>query len=117
MGSPQHKCSNEALSIAAMLLTTQVFVRPKASAKAADEARARFAHLDGDHLTLLNVFHAYKQQLQDGNDASKFCNDNFICQRSMKLAEGIREQLKMLMSVLGLPMVSTDFQDKEYYPN
>jgi pre-mRNA-splicing factor ATP-dependent RNA helicase DHX15/PRP43 len=27
---------------------------------AADQAKARFAHIDGDHLTMLNVYHAYK---------------------------------------------------------
>ena len=29
----------------------------------ADEAKAQFAHVDGDHLSLLNVYHAYKQVL------------------------------------------------------
>lgn len=29
--------------------------------KQADEAKMRFAHIDGDHLTLLNVYHAFKQ--------------------------------------------------------
>jgi hypothetical protein len=38
-----------------------VFVRPKDAQKQADEAKARFAHSDGDHLTLLNVYHAFKQ--------------------------------------------------------
>lgn len=36
-------------------------MRPREAQKQADEAKARFAHEDGDHLTLLNVFHAYKQ--------------------------------------------------------
>jgi len=36
-------------------------VRPKEAQKAADEAKSRFAHSDGDHLTLLNVYHAFKQ--------------------------------------------------------
>lgn len=44
-----------------MLSVPNVFVRPREAAKAADEAKARFAHIDGDHLTLLNVYHAYKQ--------------------------------------------------------
>ena len=30
--------------------------------KAADDAKMRFAHIDGDHLTLLNVYHAFKQR-------------------------------------------------------
>jgi pre-mRNA-splicing factor ATP-dependent RNA helicase DHX15/PRP43 len=28
--------------------------------KQAEEAKAKFAHDEGDHLTLLNVYHAYK---------------------------------------------------------
>ena len=39
----------------------QVFIRPTEAKKQADEAKMRFAHIDGDHLTLLNVYHAYKQ--------------------------------------------------------
>ena len=39
----------------------QVFMRPNEAKKQADEAKMRFAHIDGDHLTLLNVYHAFKQ--------------------------------------------------------
>lgn len=42
-------------------LVPNCFVRPRDAQKAADEAKARFGHIDGDHLTLLNVYHAYKQ--------------------------------------------------------
>jgi len=118
--SSKHHCSNEALSIAAMLsvcVQPGVFMRPKDNHKASDEAKSRFAHLDGDHLTLLNVFHAYKQHAQDGSDPFKFCNENFINIRSLKKAEIIRENLKKTSDELGLPMASTNFQDKEYYPN
>eukprot|EP00928_Gymnodinium_smaydae_P072633 TRINITY_DN55969_c0_g1_i1.p1 TRINITY_DN55969_c0_g1~~TRINITY_DN55969_c0_g1_i1.p1 ORF type:complete len:723 (-),score=146.68 TRINITY_DN55969_c0_g1_i1:118-2286(-) len=116
--SPKHKCSNEMLSIAAMLSVPMVFVRPKEHAKDADDAKNRFAHLDGDHLTLLNVFHAYKQYTGNGTvDPSNFCYDNYVNARSLKSAENVREQLKRTMERLQLTMVSTDFHDKEYYPN
>ena len=39
----------------------QCFVRPNEAKKASDDAKLRFAHIDGDHLTLLNVYHAFKQ--------------------------------------------------------
>ena len=39
----------------------QIFVRPNETKQQADESKMRFAHIDGDHLTLLNVYHAYKQ--------------------------------------------------------
>ena len=73
IASADFKCPSEMLSIAAMLSIPQVFVRPNDQRKQADEAKAQFAHPDGDHLTLLNVFHAFK--------ASKlrvlhFCKEN-----------------------------------------
>lgn len=128
--APRHRCSNEALSIAAMLCAPEVWLRQQEAFKAAQEAKTRFAHMDGDHLTLLNVFHAYKQQIQDGHDPQRFCNENFISIRAMRQAELARDSLKLIMESMGLPMVSTDFQvrstcvsalsywqDKEYYPN
>lgn len=87
--SPQFKCSNEALSITAMLSVPNVFMRPRDVQKQADEAKARFAHVDGDHLTLLNVYHAYKQA---GEDA-QWCYDHFINSRAIKSAESVRSQL------------------------
>lgn len=47
-----------------MYAVPQIFVRPTDVKKQADEAKMRFAHIDGDHLTLLNVYHAYKQSEQ-----------------------------------------------------
>lgn len=40
-------------------------MRPLEAKKAADEAKMRFAHIDGDHLTMLNVYHAFKQNMDD----------------------------------------------------
>eukprot|EP00929_Paragymnodinium_shiwhaense_P026175 TRINITY_DN15610_c0_g1_i1.p1 TRINITY_DN15610_c0_g1~~TRINITY_DN15610_c0_g1_i1.p1 ORF type:complete len:711 (-),score=220.61 TRINITY_DN15610_c0_g1_i1:157-2289(-) len=115
--SPKLKCSNEILSIAAMLSVPMIFVRPKENQKDADDAKQRFSHLDGDHLTLLNAFHAYKQHTIDGVDPGTFCYDNYVNARSMKSAESVRMQLKRIMERLGLQMLSTDFHDKDYYPN
>ena len=61
LSGSEFNCSNEILSITAMLSVPHVFLRPNEAKKAADEAKMRFAHIDGDHITLLNVYHAYKQ--------------------------------------------------------
>lgn len=58
--SPEFKCSNEILSIAAMLSVPNPYMRPNSQRKEADEAKAQFAHPSGDHLSLLNLYHAYK---------------------------------------------------------
>ena len=84
--SPQLTCSQEILSIVAMLSTPNPFMRPREAAKAADEAKARFTHVDGDHLTLLNVYHAYK----NNQESSAWCYDNFLNHRSMKSADSVR---------------------------
>lgn len=65
VASHKYKCSQEMLTIIAMLSVQQCFMRPKDKQKEADEAKARFSHEDGDHLTLLNVYHAYKNNNDD----------------------------------------------------
>ncbi|XP_024368018.1 probable pre-mRNA-splicing factor ATP-dependent RNA helicase DEAH2 isoform X1 [Physcomitrium patens] len=109
--SPEFNCSNEILSITAMLSVPNCFLRPRDAQKAADEAKARFSHIDGDHLTLLNVYHAYKQ---NGEDAT-WCYDNFINVRAMKSADNVRTQLVRIMNRYNLKMCSTDFNSRDYY--
>ncbi|EFH54707.1 hypothetical protein ARALYDRAFT_349295 [Arabidopsis lyrata subsp. lyrata] len=150
--SPEFNCSNEILSVSAMLsgppftfiflfllplvsirvrlssavtsvgsaypwlggvLIPNCFIRPREAQKAADEAKARFGHIDGDHLTLLNVYHAFKQHNEDPN----WCYENFINNRAMKSADNVRQQLVRIMSRFNLKMCSTDFNSRDYYIN
>ncbi|KAI7906044.1 P-loop containing nucleoside triphosphate hydrolase protein [Cokeromyces recurvatus] len=111
--SPKYNCSNEILSIAALLSVPQIFVRPNNARKAADEAKAQFAHADGDHLTLLNAYHAYKSNHEDPN----WCYDNFLNARSLKSADNVRAQLRRTMEKYDLDLVSTDFENRSYYTN
>ncbi|VDN51022.1 unnamed protein product [Dracunculus medinensis] len=113
IASTELNCSNEILSITAMLSVPQCFVRPTEAKKAADEAKARFAHIDGDHLTLLNVYHAFKQNHED----VQWCFDNFISYRSLKNADNVRIQLARIMDKYNLKRLSTDFKSKDYYLN
>jgi HrpA-like RNA helicase len=77
-------------------------MRPKEAQREADEAVAKFAHTDGDHLTLLNAYHAYKSKGDDSN----WCWNNFISYRAMQNADRVRSQLHRIMGRLGLPLVS-----------
>ncbi|CAL5425872.1 unnamed protein product [Camellia sinensis] len=45
--------------------------------KATDEAKAWFGHIDGDHFTLLNVFHAYKQNTDKKKPIKSRGSDGF----------------------------------------
>jgi len=113
IASSKFNCSNEILSITAMLSVPQCFVRPNDAKKAADEAKAKFSHTDGDHLSLLNVYHAFKQNNEDYN----WCHLNFINFRSMKSADNVRQQLARIMNRFELSMVSSEFTSKDYYIN
>jgi pre-mRNA-splicing factor ATP-dependent RNA helicase DHX15/PRP43 len=114
--SPEFYCSNEVLSLTALLSVPQVFVRPPAQRKRADEMKTLFAHEDGDHLTLLNVYHAFKSQ-QAQADPRKWCHEHFVSLRALQSADSVRQQLKRIMEQSELSLISTSFEDKNYYIN
>lgn len=116
ISSPEFYCSNEILSITALLSVPQVFVRPASQRKRADEMKNLFAHPDGDHLTLLNVYHAFKSPDAQEN-AKQWCHDHFLSLRSLQSADNVRMQLLRIMEREELEMVSTPFEDKRYYEN
>jgi len=109
--SPGYFCSNEILSITAILSVPNIFLRPKEAQKAADEAKARFAHLEGDHLTILNAFHAYKSN----NSDPQWAHRNFLSAKNLKSAENVRKQLASIMQKCNLPLRSNDFDSPNYY--
>jgi pre-mRNA-splicing factor ATP-dependent RNA helicase DHX15/PRP43 len=113
IAAPKYNGSNEILTITAMLSAPNCFVRPAEARKAADEAKARFSHINGDHLTLLNVYHAFKQS----GDNQGWSHENFINFRTMKSADNVRQQLARIMKRFNLPLVSTEFSSKDYYIN
>jgi pre-mRNA-splicing factor ATP-dependent RNA helicase DHX15/PRP43 len=115
--SPEFKCSNEILTIAAMLSVPNVFMRPNAQRSQADAAHAEFAHPDGDHLTMLNVYHSYKNNCSDNATASQWCWQNYLSYRTLQQADNVRAQLQRTMERFNLDLVSTSYEDKNYYTN
>ena len=107
IASPQYGCSNDIIALVAVLSVPNIFVRPNESRQAADAAKAQFAHQDGDHLTLLNAFHAFKENGEDTN----WCYQNFLNFRALKSAESVRMQLQRIMERFKLPLNSVPFND------
>lgn len=116
ISSPEFYCSNEILSITALLSVPQIFVRPHSQRKRADEMKNLFAHPDGDHLTLLNVYHAFKGPEAQANP-KQWCHDHFLNLRSLQAADNVRMQLLRIMEREEIELVSTPFEDKKYYEN
>ncbi|KAJ3139705.1 DEAH-box ATP-dependent RNA helicase prp22 [Physocladia obscura] len=86
-------CSDEILTIVAMLSAQNIFYRPKEKQALADQKKAKFHQAEGDHVTLLAVYNGWK--------ASKFsnawCYENFIQARSMRRAQDVRKQMLGIM--------------------
>ncbi|KAF8445527.1 P-loop containing nucleoside triphosphate hydrolase protein [Terfezia claveryi] len=94
--SPEFECSNEILSLTALLSVPQIFVRPANARKWADEAKMRFAHPDGDHLTMLNAYHAFKSEAAQP-DPMAWCRENYLSYRSLTSCDNVRAQLERIM--------------------
>ncbi|KAK6352748.1 DEAH-box ATP-dependent RNA helicase prp43 [Orbilia brochopaga] len=115
ISSAEFRCPSEILSITALLSVPQIFIRPTNRRKEADQAKAQFAHLDGDHITMLNVYHVFKSK--DSSIAQKWCNDNYLSYRSLTTADSVRNQLKVIMEKQEIDMTSTSYEDRNYYNN
>ncbi|PNS18406.1 pre-mRNA-splicing factor ATP-dependent RNA helicase PRP43 [Sphaceloma murrayae] len=116
ISSPEFYCSNEMLSLTALISVPQIFVRPAAARKRADEMKDLFAHPDGDHLTMLNVYHAFKSPPAQENP-KQWCHDHFLSYRALQQADNVRMQLKRIMERNEIELMSTPFEDKKYYEN
>ncbi|KYK61334.1 ATP-dependent RNA helicase DHX8 [Drechmeria coniospora] len=97
-----HQCSDEMLSIVAMLNLPNVFYRPKEKQQQADQKKSKFHDAHGDHLTLLNVYNSWKTSAY----SNPWCFENFIQARSMRRAKDVRDQLVKIMERYRHPVVS-----------
>lgn len=95
-------CSEEILTVVAMLSVESPFYRPKEKAAQADMKKAKFNQAEGDHLTLLAIYEAWK--------ASKFsnpwCYENFLQARAMRRAQDVRKQLVTILDRYRMDIVS-----------
>ncbi|KAH8298077.1 hypothetical protein KR018_006245 [Drosophila ironensis] len=92
--SGQMGCSEEIITIIAMLQVQSVFSRP---VSAAAQQSGRIAHrnfevAEGDFITLLNVYTAF---VEEGR-TKEFCGQYYLIYRNLKRAYELREQLLTL---------------------
>jgi ATP-dependent RNA helicase DHX8/PRP22 len=95
-------CSEEVLTIVSMLSVQNVWFRPKDQQQLADQKKAKFNQVEGDHITLLSVYNAWK----NNNFSATWCRDNFVQYRSLKRAQEVRRQLLSIMDRHRLNIIS-----------
>ncbi|CAK8532527.1 unnamed protein product [Lathyrus sativus] len=104
VASEKYKCSDEIISIAAMLsVGNSIFYRPKDKQVHADNARMNFHTGNvGDHIAHLNVYNSWKES----NYSTQWCYENYIQVRSMRRARDIRNQLAGLLERVEIELTS-----------
>lgn len=92
--SVEMHCSDEILTIVAMISATQsIFYRPREKQQQADQKKAKFHDPSGDHITYLNVYHAWK----NSGFSTPWCLENFIQPKNMARVRDVRQQLLQIM--------------------
>lgn len=86
------------LSIIAMLQVQNIFVTPSGRKQTADKAKLKFTCIEGDHLTMLNVFKTFEKKIAKGRKMLlSWCNLNYLNFKSLLRAVQIRGQLATLL--------------------
>ena len=67
--SPDYSCSEEILTIVSLLSVDTVLYNPPARREEVLAARKKFTSSEGDHITLLNIYRAFKKV--SGNKVSE----------------------------------------------
>ncbi|KAG0199633.1 hypothetical protein BGX28_007113 [Mortierella sp. GBA30] len=98
LDSESFGCSHEMLTIAAMVSVQNIFVNP--TSVASEEQHRKFGTMEGDHITLLNVYNAFVTR---GKKSARWCANHLINFKAMSRALSIRTHLeRYLVRTLGL---------------
>jgi ATP-dependent RNA helicase DDX35 len=101
LSSEKFECTQEILSIIALLQVQNVFSTPSGRKKQADKAKLKFTAIEGDHITLLNVFKTFQSKMnkqgRKNQSLQNWCQQNYLNYKSLQRAVQIRDQLKSLL--------------------
>ncbi|XP_053298290.1 ATP-dependent RNA helicase DHX33 [Pleuronectes platessa] len=100
--SPDYSCSEEILCIVSLLSVDTVLFNPPARREEVLAARKKFSSSEGDHMTLLSIYRAFKKV--SGN--KEWCRENFVNSRNMGLVKDVQAQLKEICLKMNLKMES-----------
>uniref|UniRef100_A0A673BCD1 DEAQ box RNA-dependent ATPase 1 n=1 Tax=Sphaeramia orbicularis TaxID=375764 RepID=A0A673BCD1_9TELE len=97
----EYDCVDELLTIAAMLTAPSCFITVDPSREEAAVNQWRpLMHIEGDHMTLINIYKAFIEHNQD----EAWCTTNFLSHSALRLAVVIRAELLEVMQRIELPV-------------
>jgi len=102
--SGDYGCSEEILSIVAMLQVQNVFVKPRGQKHNANVKHRLFEVNEGDLITLLNVYTTYRNK----GESRKWCSDNFLNHKALRRASEIRSRMEKMVTKFDIPLNSCE---------
>jgi ATP-dependent RNA helicase DDX35 len=98
-------CSEEMLSIVAMLSVTPIFT--STSQESVLSTKRRLGCKEGDHVTLLNIYNLF-HKTHSFQDRKQLCKDHRLHMRALQRAGQLRDQLRNVLRRLKKPIVSCE---------
>lgn len=87
-------CPSEIIDILSCVVAGPIWVDRSSERDSTAAARAKFIHRDGDHLTNMNLFRAFRSVKEAGQEGvQRWCRDNHVNSKTLAHALRIREQL------------------------
>ncbi|KAK9480111.1 P-loop containing nucleoside triphosphate hydrolase protein [Lipomyces japonicus] len=103
LASASYGCTEEILTIAAMLTVENVFYKPRDEVKAADAEHRKFTVEEGDGLSLYNVY----QEFVRSKKSSKWAYDRYLNNKSLVKAVSVRNQLVRYLQKLEVNVIKS----------
>ena len=97
LASKEFGCTLEVLDVVSILASSsKLFVDSSDQREASAEARRKFRHPSGDHMTILNTFRAYEEiaAVENKGGRREWCRQQFVNERTLREAGDIRTQLR-----------------------
>lgn len=91
-------CSEEILTVVAMLSVESIFYTPANAREDASRARGHLISTDGDHITYLLVYNEWVKHKRSG----EWCKQTYVNSKSMQRVYDVRKQLKDYLAQVGV---------------
>ncbi|XP_022380382.1 putative ATP-dependent RNA helicase DHX33 isoform X2 [Enhydra lutris kenyoni] len=101
--SPKFHCTEEILTVVSLLSVDSVLYDPPSRRDEVQAVRRKFMSSEGDHITLLNIYRAFKNL----GGSKDWCRENFVNSKNMALVAEVRAQLRDICLKMSMPMVSS----------
>ncbi|KAF5314944.1 hypothetical protein D9619_007398 [Psilocybe cf. subviscida] len=105
VASVANGCTHEVLDIVSILsASSKIFLDISEQREAVGEARRKFRHPRGDHLTILNALRAYREiaASESKHARREWCRKHFLNERTFLEAKDIRDQLVQTCKRVGI---------------